>query len=460
MTLESPQLSQAIQLIESRIGLSATTLERIGLSQILQQASSGDVDSYLRQLQGSDEHSPAWQRLIYALTIGETYFLRDTSHFTILRENILPRLLLQRRQAKDLRLTIWVVGCATGEEAYSIATTLAETIPDLSAWRINLYATDINQRAIDAGKRGIYRDWSFRHTPPAFKQRYFTQVEDGWQISLSIQKMVSFLRMNVLSGTPAPQADIIFCRHVLMYFSKPFAQKAESNLYQALSPGGWLIMGQAEALRSKREAWILHMFPGTPIYQKADHMQRNEPISYPTRPENPHKAPSPEAAAQYQKAVESLHRDRADLAEFHLSELLEESPQHPRAHSLLASLLASRQAYPEALTHIEAALSADGLLADAHYIKALVQLEQGDAEGAIQSFSAAIYCQRQHTLASYMLGNIYKQRADKVKAERNWKNAQRTLEGRPDSEFVSEFSDMTVSRLRSLLEKALDGSII
>jgi chemotaxis protein methyltransferase CheR len=457
MTLETPQISQAIQLIEARIGLSATTLERIGLSQILQQASSGDLDTYLRQLQNSDEHSPAWQRLIYALTIGETYFLRDSSHFTILRENILPRLLLQRRQAKDLRLNIWVVGCATGEEAYSIAATLAEHIPDLSAWRINLYATDINQRAIDAAKRGVYREWSFRHTPPAFKQRYFTQVEEGWQISLSIKKMVGFLRMNILSGTPTPQADIIFCRHVLMYFSKAYAQKAEANIHQALSPGGWLIMGQAEALRSKREAWILHMFPGTPIYQKADHMQRNEPISYPTRPEKLEKAASPESAALYQRAVDAMHRDQSDLAEFHLSELLEEAPQHARAHSLLASILASRQAFPEALTHIEAALEADGLLADAHYIKALVQLEQGDVDGAVQSFSAAIYCQRQHALASYMLGNIYQQRIDKGKAERNWKNAQRTLEGRSDSEFVSEFSDMTVNRLRALLEKSISA---
>jgi chemotaxis protein methyltransferase CheR len=455
MTPETPQIAQAIQLIESRIGLSATTLERIGLSLILQQASSGDIESYLRQLQSTDEHSPAWQRLIYALTIGETYFLRDSSHFNILRENILPRLLLQRRQQNDLRLNIWVVGCATGEEAYSIATTLSEHIPDLSAWRINLYATDINQRAIDAAKRAVYREWSFRHTPPAFKQRYFTQVEDGWQLSFNIQKMVTFLRMNVLSGTPTPQADIIFCRHVLMYFSKAYAQKAEANLHHALSPGGWLVMGQAEALRSKRESWILHMFPGTPIYQKAEHMQRIEPISYPTRPEKVNKAPAPETSALYLKAVDAIHHDQADSAEVYLSELLEDAPQHPRAHMLSASILANRQAYPEAMTHIEAALSADGLLADAHYIKALVQLEQQDSDGAVQSFGAAIYCQRQHALASYMLGNIYYQRADKARAERSWKNAQRTLEGRADSDFVCDFSDMTVGRLRSLLEASL-----
>lgn len=456
MTFESPQLNQAIQLIESRIGLSAATLERIHLDEILEQASGGDVESYLRQLQSSDEHSPAWQRLIYAITIGETYFLRDTSHFTILRENILPRLMMQRRQAKDLRINIWVVGCATGEEAYSIAATLAENIPDMHNWRINIYATDINQRAIDSAKRGIYREWSFRHTPLAFKQRYFNQVEDGWQIALNIRNMVTFLRMNILSGTPTPQADIIFCRHVLMYFSKPYAQKAEANLHQALSPNGWLIMGQAEALRSKREAWILHMFPGTPIYQKANPNQASEPISYPTRPEKLEKSPSADISAQYQKAVDAIHQDRAESAEYYLSELLEEAPQDAKAHCLLASIFASRQAYPEALSHIEVALENDGLLADAHYIKALVQLEQADSDSAIQAFSAAIYCQRQHALASYMLGNIYRLRGDKGKAERNWKNAQRALEGRADSDFVSDFSDLTISRLRDLLDKSLE----
>ena len=80
------QITQIIQLIEARIGLSASTLERIGIADLVQQVVTGDVETYLRQLRTGDENSPEWQRLIHALTIGETYFLRDKQHFAILRE--------------------------------------------------------------------------------------------------------------------------------------------------------------------------------------------------------------------------------------------------------------------------------------------------------------------------------------------------------------------------------------
>jgi chemotaxis protein methyltransferase CheR len=450
------QITQIIQLIESRIGLSANTLERIGIADLVRQVVVGDVEDFLRQLRTGDEDSLAWQRLIHALTIGETYFLRDKRHFAILRENIVPRILLKRRQDNDLRLTIWCVGCATGEEPYSIASILYETVPDIANWNINIMATDVNQRAIEAAKVGIYRDWSFRQTPPMFRQQYFTQVADGWQIAPAIQKMVTFQRKNILSGISVAQADIIFCRHVLMYFSAEHLAQAEAVLHQALSPNGWLILGQAEALRSKRADWLLHMFPGTPIYQKLDprSTQERDAISYPSHPDHikPQNTPN---SPHYAEAVHAIHDDNANGAEYHLSELLSENPEHAQAHILIASMLANRQAYPEAMTHLEIALETDGLLADAHYIKGLIQLEQGDESGAVQSFSAAIYCQREHILAAFMLGNLYAKRQDLEKARRNWRNALRATENMKSNNFVSDLSDMTVARLHSLLDKNL-----
>lgn len=450
------QITQIIHLIETRIGLSANTLERIGIADLVQQVLDEDVESYLHELRTGDENSPAWQRLIHALTIGETYFLRDKRHFTILREHIVPRILLKRRQDSDLRLTIWCVGCATGEEAYSIATILYETVPDIASWDIAIVASDVNQRAIETARTGIYREWSFRQTLPAFRQRYFTQVEDGWQIAPRIREMVRFQRGNLLNGMPVPDADIIFCRHVLMYFSSQQIAQAETILHRTLADGGWLLLGQAEALRSKREDWLLHMFPGTPIYQKTDDMaiHQTEPISYPARPDRP-EPQIRDNSGHYAEAVKAIHEDNTQSAEYHLSELLSQDPEHPQAHIMIASMLANRQAYPEALAHLSMALETDGLLADAHYVKGLIQLEQGDESGAVQSFSAAIYCERDHILASFLLGTLHAQRNDLEKARRNWRNVLRAIEDTQSNAYVSDISDMTVERLQSLLDKDL-----
>lgn len=454
MTISNYDLTQIITLIEKRLGLSATTLTRIGLENILQQVSSGDTDNFLALLLSTDEHHPVWQRLIHALTIGETYFLRDKEHFRILREHILPRLILERRQANDLRLTIWCPGCSTGEEPYSVATVLYENIPNLNEWRINLLATDINQRAIDIAKQGVYREWSFRHTPDAFKQRYFTPVEERWQIALHIRNMVSFMRMNVLTGMPVPKVDIIFARHMLMYFSRENTIKVEKILHNALANGGWLLMGQAEALHTSRDNWLLHLFPGTAIYQKIDPNETlPEAISYPAHPGTDSTTNVLDDSGDYQKAVDALHADHPDEAEQHLSSVLGNQSKHPQAHILLAAIFANRKIYPEALAHIEAALENSGLHANAHYVKALIQLEQGQEDNAIQSFNAAIYCQRKHALAALMLGNIYQSHANTVKASRYWRNALTAVEGQSDTDYVSELSDMTVTRLRGMINK-------
>ncbi|MGJ3240142.1 MAG: CheR family methyltransferase [Anaerolineae bacterium] len=453
MPISEQQLKQAIDLIESRLGLSATTLRRIGLGDLLEQISGGEAMHLLQTLRASDEHSIIWQRLIHALTIGETYFLRDKEHFRILREIILPRLILERRQQNDLRLTIWCLGCSTGEEAYSVATTLYEVLPDLHKWRINLVATDINQHAIKLAKQGIYRDWSFRQTPDHYQQRYFTRVDDGWQIALHIRNMVSFMRMNALSGMPIPQSDIIFARHILMYLNPDHALQIERTLYQALVHHGWLILGQAEALRSSREGWRLHMFPSSPIYQKLNPDETApQSVSYPIHPELIHNG-NHDDHERYQQAVEALHHDQPDEAEQSLSAVLDDHPDHTRAHIMLAAIFANRQLYPEALTHLETALAKSRLYADAHYVKGLILLEQNQTENALQSFSAALYCNRKHALAALMLGNLYHHQGDSVQAVRHWRNALDAIINLDEEAFVSDISDMTVARLRGMIQQ-------
>src|SRR5690606_26943710 len=159
-------------LIEQRTGLSAATRFRADLQDILSELAGDDMPGFYRTLRQSQPTAPAWQAVVRALTIGETYFFRDMDTFRLLREKVLPPIIQPRRAAKQLELTIWCAGCATGEEPYSVAITLLETLPDLYRWKINLIGTDINAAALEQARAGVYRDWAFRHCPADFRPRY------------------------------------------------------------------------------------------------------------------------------------------------------------------------------------------------------------------------------------------------------------------------------------------------
>lgn len=445
-------------LIERRLGLSAKTLAHSGLDDVLKQFGD-NPDDVLHTLEHADDNSDLWQRLIHALTIGETYFLRDKAHFQVLREAILPDLLADRRQQGQQRLTIWSMGCSTGEEAYSIATTLYEMIPDWQAWDITLIASDVNQRSIMAARQGYYRAWSFRHVPPAYQACYFTQQgDDHWQIVPHIRDLVTFRRMNVLDGSACQQADIIFARHVLMYFDEGHIAQAEDHLYHALQPDGWLFLGQAEVIHHRRERWLLHMFPGTPVYQKTLATgDATEPIPYPLMvdDEDDETIQPNLTTILYEKAVAALRDDAAQLAETYLGQLLDEQPTHAAARVLIAALIASRQAYPEAMTHLNMVLAHDAQVSDAHYMLALIASEQGFDQQAIAHLKMALHCDRDHVLAAFMLGHLYHHQGNEPGARHQWQQALARLEQRQDDVYLSDLSDLTVAHIRRLLQTQL-----
>ena len=186
------------------------------------------------------------------ITIGETYFFREKGIFEVLEWQILPQMLASRRSG-DRQLRIWSAGCASGEEAYSIAMLLHKTLPDIQDWQITVLATDISQRALQKAERGVYTQWSFRGTPAWLAEKYFTRLKgDQWKILPLIREMVTFSYLN-LATDPFParinntQAmDIIFCRNVLMYFTPGVINRVVKNFSGALVEGGWLMVSPAE----------------------------------------------------------------------------------------------------------------------------------------------------------------------------------------------------------------------
>ncbi|MCU0498661.1 MAG: tetratricopeptide repeat protein [Anaerolineae bacterium] len=432
-------LTDLANVIETRTGLAVHPQRYPDLAPLLQSLTRGDLAELAHHLRSDDLTSALWQKVIRTLAIGETYFFRDPHY----RTHLFPRLLQTQRNKQTL--TIWCVGCSTGEEVYSIAIALDELLPDRSAWTIRLIGTDISTRALEIARHGIYRPWSFRQRGEQ-SGRYFEETANGIQVKHTIRDMVTFEYANLLDPTPYTQVDVIFCRNVLLYFAPTRAVRIEAMLHEALIAGGWLVLGASESVRQQRNGWILNQFPGLPVYQKRiETGQLAASVSVaPTLP-------------TYQDAVKAHREERGALTEYLLKQWLTVQPDHAPGWTLLACVYADRQQTEQAHRYLDTAMRLDPLWADAYYLRALVYQEEGNFEEAIQALRAALYSRRDHALGAYLLGILYAGRGEIVRAINLWETAKRIVAAMTPEQRLSDLSDLTAARLGNLLDEQLDG---
>jgi chemotaxis protein methyltransferase CheR len=263
-----------------------------------------------------------------------------------------------------------------------------------------------------------------------------------------------------LDAPPLPLLDIIFCRNVLIYLTREHVAEMEAALFDTLILDGWLVLGQSEAIHTQRERWITHVYPGAIAYQKAQE-GHSLPI---TRHHQPMSIVEPAATngshppkQLYAAAVEAVRADQPAEAEQLLAELLAEHPNHAQARTLLAYIFANRQAVPEAHAHLDAALQTNSMLGDAYYLRATLHLEAGQQNAAEQALRAALYCQRNHPLATFALGNLYAQNGDHLRASRAWESARELIHKLPPEMPVSDLSDMTAATFGTFIQTQLDS---
>ena len=220
------------------------------------------------------------------LTIGETYFFRESKAFDALAEHVLPEL-IRRRRGREQRLRIWSAACSTGEEAYSLAILVRRLLPDWQDWNVTILATDINERFLQRAAAGSYGEWSFRESPAGFKERYFTASNGRFAIAPEIRNCVSFAHLNLAEDrlfTPTADThrmDIIFCRNVLIYFTASHARKLAENLHRALAEGGWLVVSPSECSQALFSRFAAVNFPGTILYRKRKAEEQGPPNPLP-----------------------------------------------------------------------------------------------------------------------------------------------------------------------------------
>ena len=177
-----------------------------------------------------------------------TEFFRDPEVFASLREQVLPELIASARtHGRELR--IWSAGCATGEEPYSLAIALCEALGDeLAQFSVRIFATDVDAQAIAFARRGIYPPSALLGIPSALKERYFLATEGGWVVAPTLRSLVIFGDHDLGQRAPFPDMDLVLCRNVLIYFTTDLQTRALQLCAYALRDGGYLVLGQAEAV--------------------------------------------------------------------------------------------------------------------------------------------------------------------------------------------------------------------
>ncbi len=191
------------------------------------------------------------------VSTNHTAFYREEAHFKLMLDRVLPDLTRRKAAAGDRDIRIWCAACATGEEAYTILFTLFKYLHfDYRNWRAGVLATDISATALDTAKRGVYDRQRLEPVPKDIMSLCFNQVDaDSFEVKPEMRKEVTFRRLNLINDFyPFRQPfDMIFCRNVMIYFSRGVRQRLLDRLRDWLVPGGCLFIGHSESLVGRHE---------------------------------------------------------------------------------------------------------------------------------------------------------------------------------------------------------------
>jgi two-component system CheB/CheR fusion protein len=187
------------------------------------------------------------QLLMQELLISVTSFFRDPEAFETLTEKALPGLLESR--AADVPLRVWVPGCATGEEAYSVAMLLHAQMQQANRPpNVQIFGTDLDGHAIDVARAGVYPEGICADVAPRRLERYFTREDNGYRVRKELREMLVFAVQNLLRDPPFTKLDLIVCRNVLIYLTAEVQKRLLPAFHYALRPGGLLFLGSSETI--------------------------------------------------------------------------------------------------------------------------------------------------------------------------------------------------------------------
>jgi chemotaxis protein methyltransferase CheR len=371
------------------------------------------------------------ETLAARLTVGETHFFRLRPQIDALRQLVLPDLIARR--APERRLRLWSAGCSSGEETYTLAILVREALPEPDTWRVELVGTDISRPALEAARRGVYGEWSFRDTPRIVRQRYFTAEGKRWRLVDSIRALARFAHLNLAADAATWKTvvgtsfDLILCRNVTIYFGRDAAQALYQRLVAALAPCGWLVLGPSDPAPGLAAGLDWVFAPHAVLWRRP---LPEPPVGIAASRLAWAPGPARDGAGTGGSPARTRASRAAQPPARASARMVEEPTQPPRPGAPRPEPSAARAA-------LERRVAAQPLDDEAHLQLGLLDLDGGAAERAVGSLRRATFLAPDNALAHYSLGRAWQRLGDAPRARAALLHARRLLAAVPQETTVA-----------------------
>ncbi|MFP3750176.1 CheR family methyltransferase [Bacillus altitudinis] len=286
-----PVLIRMIERLEMHKGIAFSTYEKRRLLSVIQKRmrSANQSISLLSEYDRLLEREPdELDRLHVQLLSGTTSFFRDMEAFRVCEHHIIPSIIQNTMKNGKSRCRIWIAGCSTGEEAYSFAMLFLEEMKRRQvSIELQVFATDINRKAIQSASKGVYSLESMARMPEKWRARYFEKKGDAFIVKQSLRKHIVFAPHNLLIDSPFIHLDFISCRNVLMYFQPEVQKRVLSRFQYALKDQGMLILGPNEKVPNiprlfhlLNEKWNIYTHSNVPKYNAGRTELKERAVQY------------------------------------------------------------------------------------------------------------------------------------------------------------------------------------
>lgn len=462
-----------IQLIRQRLGIVVKNIQLNDLQKIVlhacQQFDCSPQD-YLEALSVCNDDSPYLEYLVTGITIGETYFFRDSHQMKVLRDLVLPALINAKRVQNNLTLRIWSAGCASGEEIYTIAMLLQELLPDHDKWTLQLLGTDINTTSLRKAREGIYNEWSMRSISDYYKKRFFTCEDKKYQIHPEIRDMVNFSYLNLNDDTYPSMfnytyaQDLILCRNVLIYFDAGYIEALMKKLDACLIEDSFLLLGASDPIYIKsthlspyenQASLLIHKLKTT--LQPAKFINTIKPIikSLPAKVVSKVTRKSQTKDAYHDKLNQLMSEAKWEDA-IELINKIENKQDQVFLLDSKAKALANLGKLDQAIEACHHSLTLSDTNPYTYFTLAMILAEQNHIKEAESSLRKVLFLDHQFVAGHYQLGLLLIHDKRTAEGIKSLKNALTITVAKDAAENVEGFKDFNYGHLAEILKREIE----
>ena len=403
-----------------------------------------NLDSY-RRLIDSDAGDPELKKLVLLLTVGETYFFRNRSHFNALEKYVLPKLKEQLMNEGRRTVRVLSAGGSTGEEAYSLAIVLREFFPVVTGWDVQVLAIDINNRSLCLARKGYYKGASFRSLDSEVKSQHFTEQDNYFRVRSYLRDMVDFRYYNLrdLANEKIPawlrNVDLVFCRNVLIYFDRDTIEGVVHRFAEMIPQGGFLFLGHSESgLQTSLEFDIVYK-ENVFFYARNAKTRQVEGQEPPICPQailrdiqkcQDEQSSTPDFDFLFQRGLSLFDKEDFFEAGKVFDRILKLDADNSKALVGRGFILANQGQEETAMELAEKALHLDVGLAEAYFLRAMLLERNAKIEQAFDDYQRAVLWSPNFVMARVNLGFAAERLGKQDFAKRVFSEAYDLLKGK------------------------------